>query len=123
MRTQTSKGVDSVNIHGTATTDTLSATPPKCQGWVDFVLDPDQSVQHHGTSLVQVERITLHSGFRPRLVRIPPVDMESLDLCILARAGAWILGGCVRRSFSIGNVCIRSSGGGGGEARSGEERS
>ena len=51
-RTQTSKGIDPVNIHSAATTNSLPATPPERQGGINFVLNPDQRVQHHGSSLV-----------------------------------------------------------------------
>lgn len=51
-RTQASQGVDTVNVHRTATTDTLSATSPESQGWVDFVLNSDERIEHHGTGLV-----------------------------------------------------------------------
>lgn len=77
--TQAGQGVDSVNVHGAASADTLSAAPAEGQGGVDLVLNTDQSVQHHGTSLVQVQGVGLHSGLLGGLVRVPAVDMEGLD--------------------------------------------
>lgn len=53
-RTQAGQRVAPLDVHGTAPTDTLSATPPERQRWVDLVLDPDQCIQDHGPRLVQV---------------------------------------------------------------------
>ena len=40
--TETCQGVDSVNVHGTASANTLATTPPERQGGVHLVLDPDE---------------------------------------------------------------------------------
>jgi hypothetical protein len=60
--TQTGQCVDTINVHRTTSANSLSATPSECQGRVDFVLDPDQCVQHHGSGLVQIELVRLHLG-------------------------------------------------------------
>lgn len=38
-RTKASQGVDAINVHGAAPTDTLSAASSKGQSGVDLVLD------------------------------------------------------------------------------------
>lgn len=86
--TQASKGVDSVNVHRTATADALSATPAERQRRVNLVLDSDQRIQHHGASLVQIERVRLHLGLLLRLIRVPSVDVESLGLGVFG--GGWV---------------------------------
>lgn len=76
--TQARQRVDTVNVHRAATADTLSAAPPKCEGGVHLVLDPDKRVQHHGSGLVQVEGVGLHLGLARGLVGVPSVDVEGL---------------------------------------------
>jgi hypothetical protein len=49
-------------VHGTATTNALSATPSKRERGVNLVLDPDQRIEHHRASLVEIERVCLHAG-------------------------------------------------------------
>lgn len=57
LHTQTGESVDTVNVHRTATADTLAATPSEGQSRVDLVLDTDERIQHHGSGLVQVELV------------------------------------------------------------------
>jgi hypothetical protein len=78
--TQTSQSVDTINIHGTAPTDTFSATPSERKRRIHLILDPDQRIEHHGAGLVQIQCVCLHPWLRGRLVRVPPVDVEGLDL-------------------------------------------
>lgn len=80
--TQTGQCVDSVNVHGAASTNALSATSPEGQSWVDLVLDANQRVQHHGSRLVQIEGVGLHARLLRGLIGIPPVDLEGLGLCV-----------------------------------------
>lgn len=56
-RTQASQSVDTVDVHGARSADTLTTTPSEGQGGVDLILDPDQRIQHHGTRLVQIESV------------------------------------------------------------------
>lgn len=81
--TQACQCVYAINIHRTASTDALSATPSEGQGRVNLVLDPDQCVQHHWARLVQVEGIRLHLGLARRLVWVPSIDIERLDSRVL----------------------------------------
>lgn len=85
--TETCQGVDSVNVHGTTSANTLATTPPERQGGVHLVLDPDERIQHHGSGLVQVERVRLHLGLGGRLIWVPSVDVEGLGLRICAGLG------------------------------------
>lgn len=85
--TQASQCVDTINVHRAATADTLSAASPERERRVHLVLDPDQSVQHHWPSLVQIEGVGLHLRLAGRLIGVPAVDVEGLDGSILVRAG------------------------------------
>lgn len=76
--TQASKCVDTIDVHGAATTDPLSAAPSEGQRRINLVLDANQGIQHHGTGLVQVEGVALHARLRGRLVGIPAVYVERL---------------------------------------------
>lgn len=101
--TQAGQCVDTINVHGTRATDTLSATPSESQSRINLVLDSDKSVEHHGTSLVQVEGVRLHLGLRGRLIGVPAVDVERLDLGILV--GRRLLDS---RRLALGNNRARS---------------
>lgn len=85
--TQACQCVDSVNVHGAAPTNALSATPSKGQSWVHLVLDANQGVQHHRTSLVQVEGVGLHARLAGGLIGVPSVDLECLDLAVRVLLG------------------------------------
>lgn len=61
---QAGQGVDTVDVHGARTADTLTTTPPEGKGRVHLVLDTDERIQHHGSGLVQVEGVCLHLGLR-----------------------------------------------------------
>lgn len=89
---QASQSVDSINVHGAATADTLSATSPESQGGVDLVLDSDERIQHHRAGLVQIQAVGLHLGLLGGLVGVPAIDMELLDSRSLGRAGILNIG-------------------------------
>jgi len=78
--TQAGQGVDTVNVHGTGTANTLTAGSAEGQGRVNLVLYPDESVEHHRAGLVEVELVALHSRLLTRCVRVPTVDLESLHV-------------------------------------------
>mmetsp|Transcript_19832 Transcript_19832/g.38873 ORF Transcript_19832/g.38873 Transcript_19832/m.38873 type:complete len:288 (-) Transcript_19832:50-913(-) len=73
-----SKGVATVDVHGTAATDTLTARTAESQGGIHLVLDLDKSIQNHGTALVKVHRVVNHGGLALG-VRVVTVDLEVLD--------------------------------------------
>jgi len=77
---QTSQSIDTINVHRTASTNALSATPSEGQGGIDLILNSDQRIQHHRTRLLQVQSIALHARLRCWLIGIPSVDVERLDL-------------------------------------------
>ena len=85
--TKAGQCVDSINVHGATSANSLATTPPEGQGRVHLVLDPDERIQHHGSRLVQVERIRLHLGLGRGLIWVPSVNVESLGLRILAGRG------------------------------------
>lgn len=96
--TQASQGVDTVNVHRTATADTLSAASPEGQGGVHLVLYPDERIEHHGPGLVQIQLVGLHGGLLGGLVGVPAVDMELLDARVLGHVGVLI-----RRGLGLGD--------------------
>lgn len=83
MHTQAGESVDTVDVHGARTANTLTARPPESEGRVEFVLYPDKRIQHHGSGLIQVEVVGLHLGLLAGLVRVPTVDLEGLHLGLL----------------------------------------
>jgi len=78
--TQTSQSVDAIDIHRTRAADALAARPPEGQSGINLVLDADERVQHHGTGLLEIELVSLHFWLRCRLIRIPSVNVELLNL-------------------------------------------
>ena len=86
-RTKTRKSVLAIDVHGTATANTLTATPPEGQSRVEFVLDADKGVEDHGTRLVEIEGVALHARLLGRLVGVPSVDVKCLDLRLRFLAG------------------------------------
>lgn len=103
--TQTCQCVDSINVHRTAPANPLATASPERQCRVHLVLDPDQSVQHHWSGLVEIKAVLLHFRLRGRLVRVPSVDLEGLHLGLLRRAR--VLDGC---AFGRGLGCARAGG-------------
>ena len=98
QHTQAGQGVDTVNVHRTATADTLSATSPESQSGVHLVLDADQRIQHHRAGLVQVQRVSLHLRLLGGLIGVPAVDMEGLGPGLLGGGGILNI-----RSLRFGN--------------------
>ena len=80
IHTQAGESVDTVDVHGARTADTLTARSAESEGRVELVLYPDERVKHHGSGLVQIELVGLHLGLLAGVVRVPAVDLEGLDL-------------------------------------------
>lgn len=83
IRTETGEGVLAVDVHGTAATDTLTAASTESQGRIKLVLDANDGIQDHGTSLVQIDGVALHTRLFARGVGIPSVDLERLHARIV----------------------------------------
>ena len=64
------------NIHGAGTTDSLPAGSPECQGRIHLILDLDQSIQHHGTTVVQIHLVFNHLRFISSSLRVPSRTQE-----------------------------------------------
>lgn len=105
LHTKACQCVDSVNVHGAASTNALATTSPERQSGVHLVLDSDKRIQHHGSRLVQVERVRLHLGLGRGLIGIPSVDVERLHLGIFAGCGLLDV-----RRLAFGNGLSRSIG-------------
>lgn len=73
---QACQGVLAVDVHGTASTNALSAAPPEGQRRILLVLDLDQGVQDHGAGLVEVDGVGLQPRLLGRGIRVPSVDLE-----------------------------------------------
>ena len=82
---KTSQGVDAVNIHGTGTTDSLTAGTTKSERGVLFVFDFDQGIEDHGSALIQVDGVGGKIGPLV-LFRIPTVDFKVFDTFGLGRS-------------------------------------
>lgn len=80
---QASKRVGSVDVHGTGSADSFTAGSAERESWVLFVLDLDQDVQNHGTTIVKINGVRAQVGSL-RLFRVPSVNLEILDALRLA---------------------------------------
>lgn len=67
---ETGERVDTVNVHGAATADTLTAGATEGQRRVDLVLDLKKGVQNHGARLVQIDIVGLHLGLLTRVLGV-----------------------------------------------------
>lgn len=117
LLTQAGQGVDAVNVHRARSADTLSATSAECEGRVDLVLDANEGIEHHGAGLVQVQGVGLHPWLLRRLIGVPSVDVESLDLRRLGRSG---LSDCA--GLRLGRDCSGESATANGGAEGGARR-
>lgn len=90
VHTQAGKGVLAVDVHRTATADTLTAASSESESRVELVLDADNGVQDHGSGLVQVDGVALETRLLGRRIGVPSVDLESLQLGLRSR---WLLAG------------------------------
>jgi len=79
---QTSKSVLSVDVHGATTTDTLTATSSEGQSRVELVLDSDEGIENHRSSLVKVQSVGLKTRLLAGGIGVPSVDLERLEVGI-----------------------------------------
>lgn len=108
--TQASKGVLSIDVHGTAAANALPATPPEGQGGVQLVLDPDQRIEDHGSSLIEIQGVLLHTRLLGRCVGVPAVDLEGLHARVLRRGVADRSHGASKQSRAEGRLEGRAKG-------------
>lgn len=80
---QTSQCIGTVNVHGTGAANSFATGTAKGQGRVLFILDFQQSVQHHGSTFVQINREGAQVG-RLIVFRIVTVDLKVLDAFLLS---------------------------------------
>lgn len=77
--TQACQGVLAIDVHGTATADTLTAASSESQSRVELVLDANNGIQDHRSSLVQVDGVALKTRLDGRGIGVPSVDLEGLQ--------------------------------------------
>ena len=75
---QARQGVDSIDVHGTRSTDPFPARSAETERRVLFVLDFDQRIQYHGSAIVQIHRVRGQVRFLI-LFRIPTINLKVLD--------------------------------------------
>mmetsp|Transcript_737 Transcript_737/g.2988 ORF Transcript_737/g.2988 Transcript_737/m.2988 type:complete len:298 (-) Transcript_737:19-912(-) len=73
------EAVAPADVHRAGSADALAATAAEGQARILLVLDLDQRVQHHGTAVIQIHRVGHHVR-RLFLLRIPPIDLEVLQM-------------------------------------------
>jgi len=87
---QASEAILTLDVHGTGSTDALTARSAKGKGGIYLILDLDQGIEDHRTTLVEINVVFLHEWFC-LLLGVIPVDLESLHICT-SREGAHVLG-------------------------------
>eukprot|EP00451_Oxyrrhis_marina_P049425 CAMPEP_0204468360 /NCGR_PEP_ID=MMETSP0471-20130131/10450_1 /ASSEMBLY_ACC=CAM_ASM_000602 /TAXON_ID=2969 /ORGANISM="Oxyrrhis marina" /LENGTH=586 /DNA_ID=CAMNT_0051470169 /DNA_START=118 /DNA_END=1878 /DNA_ORIENTATION=- len=74
---QACKPILAVDVHGTRTTDALTATSSESQSGIHLVLDLDQPVQHHGAASRKIDVVLLQTRL-PSNLGVISVDLERL---------------------------------------------
>lgn len=75
---EASEAITAVDVHRAGPTDPLTARSTEGERWVDLVLDLDQSVENHGSTLFQIDLVVLELRLRG-VVWVPTVDREGLQ--------------------------------------------
>jgi len=78
--TQAGKGVLAIDVHGAATTNTLTATSSESHGRVELVLDADEGIENHRSGLVEVQGVGLETGLLAGGIGVPSIDLEGLHV-------------------------------------------
>ena len=55
--TETCQGVNAIDVHCTAATNTFATAAAEREGRVQLVLDPNQGIEHHRARSFHVERV------------------------------------------------------------------
>ena len=99
LRTQASKRVLAVDVHGTAAADALAATPTKRESRIYLVFNADERIEHHRSRLAEVELVGLHARLLVWFVRVPSVDLE----CLVPHVSRWDVGREGRLGLGLGH--------------------
>lgn len=75
--------MSSIDVHGAGTANTLTARAAEGKGWINLILDLDQSIQNHWTTLVHVDIVSHIFWFVLWVIWIRSVNIESLKLRLL----------------------------------------
>lgn len=98
---QACKSINTVDIHGTTATNSLPTTPSESQGRINLILNPNQSIQHHWSRLVQIKRIRLHAWLLAWFIGVPSIDMKGFDFGICVVGWFFDGGGLRGRSYAL----------------------
>jgi len=75
------EGVDPVDVHGAGAADSLTAGAPEGEGGVLLILDLEQGIEDHGSRVVQVNSVGLHSRLgRGHLGILSPATRDRDDV-------------------------------------------
>lgn len=85
------QGVGATNVHGARAANTLATGATERQCGINLVLDLDEGIQHHGTTLAHVDLVGLHVRLLACIVRVPAVDLELLNLRLRCLLGLGLL--------------------------------
>jgi len=80
---ETGQGVNSVDVHGARSANSFSAGSSESKGRVEVVLDLDESIQDHGSTLREIELVRLKSRLLVGEIGVPSVDLELLHQLLL----------------------------------------
>jgi len=72
---ETGQGIATIDVHGATATNTLSAASSEGECGVLFILDLDECIKDHGTTLAHIDSVSLHLRLA-LCVWIPSVDVE-----------------------------------------------
>lgn len=73
---EASKSVFTIDIHGATAANTLTAGSAESQSRILLVLNFKKSVQHHRSTIIEVDRVGGHIGLLPHLFRVPTINFE-----------------------------------------------
>lgn len=96
----TGQGVATSDVHGAGTANTLTARTTEGQGGINLVLDLDQGIENHGTTVVHINLVRLKLGLYSRSIRVlkkssnwsSRISEGSLvgDVCRECVRGVWV---------------------------------
>lgn len=87
---ETGQVVATINVHGATAADALSAGAAEGQGRIDLVLDLDQGIEHHGSTLLHVDVVGHILGLVVGIIRVRPVDVKLLHVFLFLSGKALV---------------------------------